>query len=145
MIKVFTLADIVEVPVRAYMVGVMGTVWCKILFTGCSEPVEFYAWDQGDDFSKAVYQAVGVDLAYGELQHGMGGFQTQPKTQQERENEARAHRDQLLIASDWTETATGQARLSDTEKTDYVTYRNALRDISSQQTFPWEIIWPTKP
>jgi hypothetical protein len=145
MIKQFTLDDIVDVPVRAYMVGVMGTVWCKILFKGCSEPVEFYAWDKGDDFSKTVYQAVGVDLAYGELQHGMGGFRTQPKTQQEREDEARAQRDQLLIATDWTETTAGQARLTDEQKTVYATYRSALRDISHQETFPWEITWPAKP
>lgn len=145
MVKIFTFDDVVEVPVREYMVGVVDTVWCHVLFKGCSKPVEFLAWNLArNDFSKAMLQKLQAG-EYGELTQGMGSFKTQPKEQEELEAEAREKRDQLLIASDWTETGPGQARLSGEQQVAYSGYRADLRDITNQVTFPWEINWPVKP
>lgn len=53
---------------------------------------------------------------------------------------ARAKRDSLLIASDWTQVAD-----SPVDPAVWVTYRQALRDITDQGGFPNNITWPTKP
>lgn len=57
------------------------------------------------------------------------------------EAEARAKRQQLLAASDWTQ-------LPDVPlatKAAWATYRQALRDITEQAGFPLGIVWPTPP
>jgi len=145
MVKVFTIDDVVEVPVREHMTGVVDTIWCHVLFKGCSNPVEFVAWKRArNEFSKALLEKLQAG-EYGELSHGMGSFQTQPKEQEELEAEIREKRDQLLIASDWTETPAGQTRLSSEKQIAFQGYRADLRDVPNQLTFPWEVRWPEKP
>lgn len=53
---------------------------------------------------------------------------------------AREKRNDLLAATDWT-------AMSDapTQETAMTTYRQALRDITSQSGWPTTIIWPTAP
>ena len=53
---------------------------------------------------------------------------------------ARDKRNDLLAATDWT-------AMSDapTQATAMTTYRQALRDITSQSGWPTTIIWPTAP
>jgi hypothetical protein len=63
-----------------------------------------------------------------------------PKTADELQAEARAQRNQLLTASDWTQVADAPV-----DKDVWATYRQALRDITAQPGFPWEVIWPTQP
>lgn len=53
----------------------------------------------------------------------------------------RAERNQRLAACDWTQLA--DAPLTDAEKADWATYRQALRDLPSTQTDPFDIVWPT--
>jgi hypothetical protein len=52
----------------------------------------------------------------------------------------RSQRDNLLAASDWT-----QVPDAPVDQTAWRVYRQALRDITSQQGFPHEVTWPTKP
>lgn len=52
----------------------------------------------------------------------------------------RTDRTVRLASSDWTQVAD-----SPVDKTSWATYRQALRDITDQTGFPWEVIWPTKP
>ena len=52
----------------------------------------------------------------------------------------RASRTQLLKDSDWTQIADSTA-----DKAAWATYRQALRDISAQSSFPWDITWPDAP
>lgn len=52
----------------------------------------------------------------------------------------REQRDQLLSDSDWTQVADVPVN-----KTEWATYRQALRDVPSQDGFPWSVNWPTKP
>jgi Phage tail assembly chaperone protein len=52
----------------------------------------------------------------------------------------RNHRDTLLTKSDWT-----QLEDSVVDKPRWATYRQALRDISKQDGFPWGVVWPSEP
>ena len=53
--------------------------------------------------------------------------------------EARNQRDRLLSDTDWM-------ALSDSTMTpEWATYRQALRDITGQSGFPYDVVWPTKP
>jgi len=53
---------------------------------------------------------------------------------------ARSQRNYLLANSDWT-----QVPDAPVDQTAWATYRQALRDITSQQGFPHDISWPEKP
>jgi hypothetical protein len=62
-----------------------------------------------------------------------------PPTPEELAAQARAQRDSLLASTDWTQLpdvpqATREA---------YAVYRQALRDVTLQDGFPTNIIWPT--
>lgn len=52
----------------------------------------------------------------------------------------RADRNKRLAECDWTQLAD-----SPVDKTVWEVYRQALRDITTQQGFPWEITWPEEP
>ena len=53
---------------------------------------------------------------------------------------ARKDRNSKLTQTDWTQLADSSANA-----TDWSTYRQALRDVSSQPGFPHDVTWPTKP
>ena len=53
---------------------------------------------------------------------------------------ARSSRNEKLKESDWT-----QVIDSPVDQTVWATYRQALRDVTAQEGFPWTIIWPTQP
>ena len=53
--------------------------------------------------------------------------------------EVRQKRDAILKSSDWM--ANSDVTMSD----EWRTYRQALRDITSQEGFPNDITWPTEP
>jgi len=55
--------------------------------------------------------------------------------------EVRKKRDRLLLESDWTQTA----EQSEDTKTKWRPYRQALRDITSQNGFPKTVVFPQKP
>lgn len=55
--------------------------------------------------------------------------------------EVRQQRNTLLSETDWTQL--NDAPLTDEEKEKYRTYRQALRDIPQQESFPEDITWPT--
>lgn len=66
-----------------------------------------------------------------------------PETLKETEeyaNNARQKRSALLSASDWTQLP--DAPLTDAKRQAWSTYRQALRDITAQAGFPWNITWP---
>lgn len=55
--------------------------------------------------------------------------------------EIRNERDLLLVQSDWTQ----GKDISDSISIPWSIYRQALRDISNQNGFPWDIVWPLPP
>lgn len=55
----------------------------------------------------------------------------------------REKRDKLLTNSDWTQA--NDTALSDEMVEAYRVYRQALRDITKQEEFPYIVIWPEEP
>jgi len=49
-------------------------------------------------------------------------------------------RNQLLVESDWTQVADAPV-----DQAAWATYRQALRDLTKQDGFPYSVEWPTKP
>jgi hypothetical protein len=54
--------------------------------------------------------------------------------------EVRFERNNRLANCDWTQLPDAPA-----DRTTWASYRQALRDISDQAGFPWEIVWPEEP
>lgn len=54
--------------------------------------------------------------------------------------QARAQRNALLTASDWTQVADAPV-----DQSAWATYRQALRDIPQQGGFPNDVVWPEQP
>lgn len=145
MSKIFTVDDVQQVTLIRNMLGVEA-VWCAILFKGGENPVTFYA-DPTDSnvFSQQMYARLKAG-DFGEIVDGTGElYITMPKSQALREQEALDLRTKLLVESDFSDLPVTQARLSDAQKTAWATYRQALRDITLQQAYPWDISWPVKP
>ena len=67
----------------------------------------------------------------------------EPDPVEQKAAEARAKRDQLLAESDWTQVL--DAPIDTATRDAYRVYRQALRDIPEQDTFPDAIQWPDKP
>lgn len=55
----------------------------------------------------------------------------------------RERRNALLVETDWTQFT--DSPLSAPQKEAWATYRQALRDVPEQASFPWDIVWPTQP
>ena len=64
-----------------------------------------------------------------------------PPSKEQIESQERAKRNQLLIKSDWSQLPDVPEKI----KSEWVSYRQALRDLPDQPNFPYDIIWPTKP
>ena len=64
-----------------------------------------------------------------------------PPTDEEFATAARAKRNQLLAASDWTQLPD----ISEEVNLAWQPYRQALRDVPEQPAFPQDIQWPEKP
>jgi hypothetical protein len=59
---------------------------------------------------------------------------------EEKAGQVRAERNDKLKDSDWT-----QVNDAPVDKEAWATYRQALRDVTGQEGFPWTIVWPTQP
>lgn len=59
------------------------------------------------------------------------------------EEQIRQQRNMLLVRSDWTQLP--DAPLTTEKKTEWETYRQALRDVTSQSGFPATVDWPVAP
>lgn len=58
----------------------------------------------------------------------------------EQAESVRIYRNNKLKDSDWTQVADAPV-----DQVAWATYRQALRDVTSQSGFPWSIEWPTQP
>lgn len=144
MVKKYTTADIVEIKDIAHLTGV-DQVWCRIKFKGCTDFHEFHAHPLAkNDFAKEMYTRFRAG-EFGAIRHGMGDYRTQPAEQEQVEENVKAKRNQLLLETDWTDTPAAQSRLTPAQQTAFAEYRQALRDLTSQEGFPWGPSWPTKP
>ena len=67
------------------------------------------------------------------------GYTVENKPQDQAEDAVRNKRDRLLSDTDWM-------ALSDNTVTPaWASYRQALRDVTAQEGFPFSVDWPTKP
>jgi len=62
----------------------------------------------------------------------------------EQAKSVRASRDEKLKDCDWTQVADALLD-APVDKAVWATYRQALRDVTTQTGFPWTIEWPTQP
>jgi hypothetical protein len=145
MSKVFTIDDIQEVTKAASMLGV-DAVWCTVLFKGCQNSIPFYATEAfSDSFQSDMYVRLKAG-EFGELTEGIGEWYiTIPPNQLELEEAALKKRTQLLVESDYTEFPSIQEKMIAEKIAEWGTYRQALRDVTEQQGYPWDPQWPTKP
>jgi hypothetical protein len=58
-------------------------------------------------------------------------------------SQLRRQRDNLLSGSDWI--VTMHTEIGTDIPVQWKTYRQALRDITAQETFPQSVVWPTEP
>jgi Phage tail assembly chaperone protein len=61
---------------------------------------------------------------------------------QEKSDEVRSTRNDLLVKSDYTQVTDFDANV---DKAAWAVYRQALRDVTTQSGFPWSIDWPVAP
>ena len=71
------------------------------------------------------------------------GFRRAQKTDKQLASEVRTARNELLAQSDWVVVAAYEK--GGEVQAEWVTYRQALRDIPSQGGFPHNVEWPIKP
>ena len=144
MIKKFTVDDIKEVTLAAQMINVEA-VWCKIIFKGCVNSADFYASPQANnEFAQDMYNRLRAN-EFGDLRNDFSDFKTQPHQQNDVELQVISTRNRLLAESDYVELPSNLGRFSDEVNVAWATYRQSLRDLPSQQQFPWDPIWPEKP
>ena len=88
---------------------------------------------------KKYLNGVLVDMTEAEI-GALPAPRTEAELLEEVSTEARAKRNALLTASDYTQLAD-----SPRDKQTWATYRKALRDITDQGGFPETIVWPVAP
>jgi hypothetical protein len=62
---------------------------------------------------------------------------------EERAEQVRMHRNFKLMQCDWTQLQ--DAPLNEQQKASWVAYRQQLREVPTQQDFPWDVSWPDAP
>jgi hypothetical protein len=95
------------------------------------------AEDNADDFLRSVYSGTLLVLT-----NTPQPVPYEP-TEEEIAGRARTQRDQLLAETDWTQVL--DAPISAECRESFRVYRQALRDITEQEGFPLDIIWPEMP
>jgi hypothetical protein len=70
-------------------------------------------------------------------------FSAEPLPQIQVEQALRSERDGLLAESDWIVSKSYEQQ--NPVPDEWVDYRQKLRDLPTQQNFPYDIIWPLKP
>ena len=120
-------------------------IYCNIKFAECSKPIPFWAHSQSaDPFSVEMFHRLEA-LEFGEVVFPPSNYSTHPKTYAEWEVIHKEDRDDRLLKSDWTDLPSRQATMTAEQTAAWTTYRQGLRDITQQASYPWEVIWPTKP
>lgn len=88
----------------------------------------------------ATFTSTVLDIKTGELITSTYEEDVVEPSLEELASSVRAKRDSLLAASDWTQVADAPV-----DQAAWAAYRQALRDIPSQEGFPVSVVWPNKP
>jgi hypothetical protein len=96
----------------------------------------------GKWFTKYVLGPTFIDIVVDQVTTTALEQETAYKSQKDAEQakNIRSTRNEKLTESDWTQVADAPV-----DKALWATYRQALRDITTQTGFPWEITWPDAP
>ena len=96
----------------------------------------------GKWYTKYVLGPTFIDIVVDEVTTTALEQETVYKAQKDAEQakNIRFTRGEKLSESDWTQVADAPV-----DKVAWATYRQALRDITTQTGFPWEITWPVTP
>ncbi len=122
---------------------IFNDIYCTIKFAECSKPVKFYAKkDSTDSFRAEMWRRLEA-REFGDVTFPPSDYTTHPKTAEELETIHKAERDKLLLESDWTQLPSSP--LTADQKSKWETYRQSLRDITKQVSYPYEVNWPSKP
>ena len=95
----------------------------------------------GQWFTKFIVGPVFTDNEEGTAAEQEAAYRT--KIDNQVATTVRAERDRKLAACDWT--VLTDSPLTTAKKTEWKTYRTALRDISAAEGFPHTMEWPTEP
>lgn len=91
-------------------------------------------------FDDTTYKIVDDDFVQDDSGKWTLGYKLERLSVDEASKNVRDKRNQLLIECDWTQLADSKA-----DKESWAVYRQALRDITLQTGFPWNVEWPTQP
>ena len=89
-------------------------------------------------FTKHVLGPIFTDTAEATAAEQEAAYKAQKDAEQAKA--MREQRNQKLKDTDWTQVADAPG-----DKAAWATHRQALRDISAQAGFPWDINWPAQP
>lgn len=92
----------------------------------------------GKWYSKYVLGPIFTDNEDGTAAQQEAAYKAQKDAEQAAS--VRAARNSKLAACDWTQLADSSA-----DKPSWATYRQALRDVTGQAGFPWNVTWPVEP
>lgn len=110
-----------------------GTVYQYSQFTGIEKA------EDGKWYTKYVLGPIFTDNEEATAAQQESAYKARRDAEQS-EN-VRQDRNRRLAESDWTQLADTPA----TNKSDWATYRQALRDLPGKDGFPWVVDWPTQP
>ena len=96
--------------------------------------IEQILLEKSMDFNEANYA-----IAKAEAYNGEVTVEELPQT----EEEVRAQRDKLLAETDWTQVA--DAPIDSATRSAMRVYRQLLRDVTEQEGFPANVVWPEMP
>lgn len=100
------------------------------------EPVVEYEIPEVDSLTQSFRWGI-PELRDGRWHQTWQVQQLDPKQASER---IRDHRNQLLLASDWTQVADAPV-----DRAAWAEYRTQLRDLPNQPGFPYQVAWPFAP
>jgi hypothetical protein len=97
---------------------------------------------EGKWYTKYILGPVFTDTTLDGVTTSAAEAEATYKTAKDAEQAAnvRTSRNDLLTKCDWTQIADSTA-----DKTVWATYRQALRDVTAQDGFPWNVTWPEQP
>ena len=108
--------------------------------SSCGDGDHWYWYEGVTPLDAALNEKIEVSID-GDVATGV--FVVDPNITDVAEDYQRSVRNDLLVASDWTQMP--DSPLGESKKTEWATYRQSLRDVPEQSGFPDDITWPAEP
>jgi hypothetical protein len=105
-------------------------------------PVRLEEGDVQEKFVGSIFAILPSEVVETKLWRGYTA-EEQAEIDTQKAAQVRRERNAKLTECDWTQL--NDTPLDNPTKVEWTTYRQALRDITTQSGFPHSVIWPTKP